>query len=111
MNIPVILASESTTNSPAEVVTFNKWWIERLVIGSQNGQNPGANVSLVKFGVDSEGKMVLSDERFNLRIPNVMQEAAENESLGAAFAAIINYVGQKAVESGKASSIVATPSE
>lgn len=105
MQIPVIVASETTTNSPAEVVTFDKWWIERLVINSHNGSDPAANVSLVKFGMNSEGKMVLSDERLNLRIEDVLGEAADNEALGAAFAAIINFVGEKAVESGKASSV------
>lgn len=111
MNIPVIIASESSTNSPAEVVTFDKWWIERLVIAGDQSGRVNANVSLVKFGVNSLGTMVFSGEKQNYRIPNVLSEAAENQELAGALNAIINYVGQKAVESGAASAVVVPPEQ
>lgn len=42
MSLPVIMASQTSTNQPEEIITFNKWWIENLnVFGDGNGNMRG----------------------------------------------------------------------
>lgn len=106
MSLPVIMASQISTNQPEEIVTFDKWWIENLhVSGDPNGNIRGF-VVLAKFGTKSDGSMVFNGEKTNLSIDNMLQEAQSNEVLASVIGGIIQYVGSKAIENGSASGVV-----
>jgi hypothetical protein len=106
MSLPVIVASQTSTNEPEEIVTFNKWWIENLhVNGDQNGNIKGF-VVLAKFGTKSDGSMVFNGEKTNLSMDNMLAEAQTNETLANIIGGIIQYVGSKAIENGTASEII-----
>jgi hypothetical protein len=106
MNLPVIMSSQTSTNQPEEIITFNKWWIETLnVFGDSNGNMRGL-VVLAKFGTKSDESMVFNGEKINFNIDNIIQEAQTNETLAGVISAIIQYVGSKAIETGVASEIL-----
>jgi hypothetical protein len=105
MSLPVIVASETSTNEPEEVVVFNKWWIESLnITGSQDGVLSGLAV-LTKFGTKQDQSMVFNGEKTVIHIENILQEAIQNETLSSVIGGIIQYVGQKAIEKGCATEI------
>jgi hypothetical protein len=100
------MASQTSTNQPEEIITFNKWWIENLhVSGEQNGNIRGF-VTLAKFGTKSDGSMVFNGEKTNLSMDNMLEEAQNNEILANVIGGIIQYVGSKAIQNGSASQIV-----
>jgi len=106
MSLPVIVASETKTSEPQEVITFNKWWIEHLMIlGDKTGQVT-ASVSLRKFGTKADQTMVFDDETAFLQIDNVLEEAANDPDLAAVMGGLIAYVGKKTIQEGKASNII-----
>lgn len=105
MILPVIIASQPSTNEPEEIITFNKWWIENLnVHGLYDGKIKGL-VILAKFGSKSDGSMVFNGEKITLTIDDMISEAQSNELLASIMGGIIQYVGQKVVERGEASSV------
>ncbi len=96
MNLPVISASEVSTNEPKEVVSFDKWWIENLIVnGDQDGKITGL-VVLSKFGTKTDGSMLFSGEKHTIVVDDILAESAVNPTLAAALSGIIQYVGQKA---------------
>lgn len=106
MSLPIIIASNISTNEPEEIIIFDKWWIENLnVTGDQNGNIRGS-VILAKFGIKSDGTMVFNGEKTNLVIQDILQESSQNQVLANAMAGIISYVGQKAISEGVAASVI-----
>jgi hypothetical protein len=105
MSLPIISASQISTNEPEEVVIFNKWWIENLHVFSDQNINIRGLVTLAKFGTKNDGTMVFSGEKTNLVIDNVLAEAQENELLANIMGGIVQYVGQKVIQNGLASSV------
>lgn len=105
MALPLIMASQISTNQPEEIITFNKWWIENLnIFGDQNGNIRGF-VILAKFGTKVDGSMVFSGEKIHISMENMLEEAKNNEILANVVDTIIRYVGSKAIENGSASEI------
>lgn len=104
MSLPIIVAAETQTNEPQEVVTFDKWWIEHLMVnGGQDGKIT-ALVILSKFGTKSDGTMLFNGEKYTITINDVLAESEANPTLGAALVGIIQYVGEKSVQEGIANS-------
>lgn len=106
MSLPVIMASQTSTNQPEEVVTFNKWWIENLHVSGERDGNIKGFVILAKFGTKNDGSMIFNGEKTTLNIENMLQEAQSNEILASVIGGIIQYVGSKAIENGAASEVV-----
>lgn len=105
MSLPVIVASDTSTNEPSEIIIFNKWWIENLHVSGEESGNVRGFVVLAKFGTKSDGSMVFNGEKINLTMENMLVEAQENELLANIIGGIIEYVGQKAISAGYASNI------
>lgn len=105
MSLPIISSIQTSTNEPEEIVVFNKLWVENLVVnGDQNG-NVRCFVTLAKFGTKTDGTMLFNGEKTNISVDNVLAEAQDNELLANVLGGIIQYVGQKAIESGVAASV------
>lgn len=100
MSLPIIVAAETQTNEPQEVVTFDKWWIENLIVnGGQDGKVT-AFVILSKFGTKTDGTMLFNGEKYTITVDDVLAESAANPTLGAALIGIIQYVGEKSIQEG-----------
>lgn len=101
MALPQINATETTTKPATEEVTFDRWWLRSLNIQSLNNQQGRARATLVKYGYDSQGNQVFSDEQVNIVVPNIWERAGTDADFAQLMADILTETQIIGVEQNK----------
>ncbi len=102
--IPDIVASVPFEVPAVEAVTYDKWWISRLIImGGRPSEPVAMQVSFVRAFSDKEGNLFTTPNQeveASLRVDSLLDEAAKDSELGDIVQQLLDKVQALGFERG-----------